>query len=229
LPKKTLGINISEKEATILLKGEYLKNKTLTFKNGSKAKKNVYLKDGRVTYEKEKVDSEKIGKCPKCGKNLLKSSKAYYCESCSDFIPTSYGDKEIAHEDAKILLSGDVAELKDEKGNNLYLIKLKDKLTYVNEYMTNKEKENAEVVGKCPKCSSEVVEGSDFYICKDYPKKCDFSMKKKIKESPITNEDMKAILSGEKTSIHKFKWKNNKWGEAKLYYENGKLKFEFKQ
>ncbi|WPS85469.1 DNA topoisomerase (plasmid) [Brevibacillus halotolerans] len=83
------------------------------------------------------------------------------------------------------------------------------------------------VIGKCPKCSKNVVVTNDYYLCEDYKNSCDFIQKKVISGTKISEVDMKAILSGKQTKEKEFTWKSGKKGKAKLEWKDNKINFVF--
>lgn len=60
-----------------------------------------------------------------------------------------------------------------------------------------------EVIGKCPKCGSPVVEGKNYYLCSQYKKSCDFLIPKEKMGAKITKKDAAALLSGKQTAEKK--------------------------
>ena len=58
------------------------------------------------------------------------------------------------------------------------------------------------IVGVCPICGKNVVETNKYYICEQYKKDenpCTFVCGKSILGQPVSTDEIKAILSGEKT------------------------------
>lgn len=88
-------------------------------------------------------------------------------------------------------------------------------------------------VGPCPKCGGKVTRQGTGYKCeKNIPRKkdkeCDFRLAEKIKYRYIPLADVKKMLAGEKTDeLFGFISMRGMKFRAKLYYEEGELKWEF--
>ena len=64
----------------------------------------------------------------------------------------------------------------------------------------SRQKQEKEVIGKCPKCGNPIYEGEKNFYCSGYKAGCDFKLWKKIKvfnqkEVTITNQDAKTLLN----------------------------------
>lgn len=86
-----------------------------------------------------------------------------------------------------------------------------------------------DVVGKCPLCQNDVVRTRFGYGCTGYKTNgCKFTVNSKICGRVISISNMKKLLEdGETYNISGFVSKNNKSFDAKLYLEDGKVKFKF--
>ena len=86
-----------------------------------------------------------------------------------------------------------------------------------------------DVVGKCPLCQNDVVRTRFGYGCTGYKTNgCKFTVNSKICGRVISISNMKKLLEdGETYKISGFVSKNNKIFDAKLYLEEGKVKFKF--
>ena len=86
-----------------------------------------------------------------------------------------------------------------------------------------------DVVGKCPLCQNDVVRTRFGYGCTGYKTNgCKFTVNSKICGRVISISNMKKLLEdGETYNISGFVSKNNKLFDAKLYLEEGKVKFKF--
>lgn len=102
----------------------------------------------------------------------------------------------------------------------------------LNGFQTNIEPVNQnlkkEILGICPLCSGEVIEGKQVYFCKN--EKCSFRIYKTISTKHITKAIANELLKNKKTNeYHKFKSKSEKDFEAKLILDKtGKTIFEFR-
>jgi len=87
------------------------------------------------------------------------------------------------------------------------------------------------VVGKCPKCNSDVVDTGKYYKCKNYKKEknsCDFIFGKTIASKKIPQKEAVKILEGKPTSKMKFKSpKSGKTFECSLIYDKTTKKVQF--
>lgn len=84
-----------------------------------------------------------------------------------------------------------------------------------------------EVLGKCPKCSGNVVEGKNFYLCEHYKNTCDVVLGKEFSGAKISKTEVKKLLNGKTTKELEFTWKSGTKGKAKLILEHGKYKLVF--
>ncbi|WCK57734.1 DNA topoisomerase (plasmid) [Aneurinibacillus sp. Ricciae_BoGa-3] len=84
-----------------------------------------------------------------------------------------------------------------------------------------------EVLGKCPKCQANVVEGKNFYLCANYKKSCDFIIGKEMLGAKISKTEVKKLLTGKETKELEFTWKSGKKGKAKLKVNGSILDFVF--
>ena len=70
----------------------------------------------------------------------------------------------------------------------------------------SRQKQEKEVIGKCPKCGNPIYEGEKNFYCSGYKAGCDFKLWKKIKvfnqkEVTITKQDAKTLLNKGKILI----------------------------
>ncbi len=86
-----------------------------------------------------------------------------------------------------------------------------------------------DIVGKCPLCKNDVVRTRFGYGCIGYKTNgCKFTVNLKICGRVISLSNMKKLLEdGETYNMSGFISKNNKTFDAKLYLEEGKVKFKF--
>ena len=92
----------------------------------------------------------------------------------------------------------------------------------------SRQKQEKEVIGKCPKCGNPIYEGEKNFYCSGYKAGCDFKLWKKIKvfnqkEVTITKQDAKTLLNKGKILITGL---TNKAG--KKYKANFKLEISDK-
>jgi DNA topoisomerase-3 len=114
-----------------------------------------------------------VGKCPKCGSNVIALPKAYVCEKgkekCGFGLAKVICEKTISEAQVKKLLEKGETDLidgfvskKTEKKFSASLVMNDDKTVgfKLPDYGSN------EPVGKCPKCGAEVVRGKFGFYCK---------------------------------------------------------------
>jgi len=84
-------------------------------------------------------------------------------------------------------------------------------------------------LGRCPKCTEEVLDTGAAYSCSAKPR-CDFSFSKKVLGKTITETQIKKFLEKGKTNLIKGFKKGEKTFEAALVWkkEEGKVGFEFR-
>lgn len=241
--KTVLGAKISLKDAEKLLKGEKIEKKLTFEKDGKKTKATKFLQiiDGRLSYIKSEVKETDI-ECPFCGGKVKQAGNALCCEnslgensSCSFRIPASYCGHVFSADEISFMAKGyEMAcdDLISKKGNSFSANISLDKETGLKvEFISTKEaveKEKMPVVGKCPVCGEDVLESTKVYICSNYDESgCEFKLSKEICGAKISASDVKLLLNGGRTSAKKFKFKSGKEGSAKLYFDDGELKFDF--
>lgn len=78
------------------------------------------------------------------------------------------------------------------------------------------QQSDKEVIGKCPKCSSDVIEGKSFYLCTKYKDTCDFLIAKEVGGAKVSKTEAKKLLSGKETKEMELKFKSGATRKAKL-------------
>ena len=88
-------------------------------------------------------------------------------------------------------------------------------------------------MGKCPRCASDVVRQGAGYRCvknvaRKKDKECDFRLAERIKYRYLPPDQIRKLLSGQKTDeLFGFVSMRGKKFKAALYYEDKELKWEF--
>ena len=184
-------------------------------------------------------DKTPVGKCPKCGGNVIETPKAFTCENvqngkCDFTIWKKLINKTITREMAEKLLNGEKVHLtKVLSRNKRYFdadILLKDgKVAFDFPDAKNDVAVSDEPVGKCPKCGGDVLEGNDTYFCSNRDNGCTFYIKKVMGNKEITRDIASELLKNKKTSLmDDFVSKRGRKFSAYLYIDDkGVVKFEF--
>lgn len=178
-------------------------------------------------------EKEVIGKCPVCGKEILESTKAYYCEglktkSCTfsiqkmDKFMVNKG-KQVTKTIAKSLLNKGIAKvtgLKKIDGSSTYdaFIKLVKNGTFYNISFADKEEIPITDFGNCPRCGRTILENTKSFYCTGYQdqnEKCSYTLwksNKYLSEKGIvlTKANYKTLIAGKKVLIKDIQRKDGK-------------------
>lgn len=164
---------------------------------------------------------ENIGKCPKCGANIIEKPRTYCCEN-EDFIlwkeSRYYKEKfSVSSEDAKKFLANETVQCtltSEDKKNRKVNLKMKLNGEYVN------FEEEKESIGKCPICGKEIVESEKMFYCTGNKDGCIFKLWKEAKHFSdtlkITKAIAKKLLKKNGNSKFKIKGKDGNKREATL-------------
>ena len=151
---------------------------------------------------------EALGKCPKCGGNIIEKPKTYSCEN-EDFVlwkeSRHYKEKfSINSEEAKKFLANETVQcILTSANKKTRKVNLKMKLN--GEYVNFEEER--ESIGKCPICGKEVIESEKMFYCTGNKDGCIFKLWKEAKHFSDTLKITKSIAK-------------------KLLKKNGNSKFE---
>ena len=162
---------------------------------------------------------ENIGKCPKCGANIIEKPRTYCCEN-EDFIlwkeSRYYKEKfSVSSEDAKKFLANETVQCtltsEDKKNRKVNL-----KMTLNGEYVNFEEEK--ESIGKCPICGKEIVESEKMFYCTGNKDGCIFKLWKEAKHFSDTLKITKAIAKKllKKNGNSKFKIKGKDGNEKEI-------------
>ena len=162
---------------------------------------------------------ENIGKCPKCGANIIEKPRTYCCEN-EDFIlwkeSRYYKEKfSVSSEDAKKFLANETVQCtltSEDKKNRKVNLKMKLNGEYVN------FEEEKESIGKCPICGKEIVESEKMFYCTGNKDGCIFKLWKEAKHFSDTLKITKAIAKKllKKNGNSKFKIKGKDGNEKEV-------------
>ena len=170
-----------------------------------------------------------VGKCPKCGRDIIEGRKGYGCSGWKENPPCTFtiwksnkliekSGKEITLEMAQELLTNGQCSMKNfksPKGNTISgVFHLQEDGRLEFELATG-EKES---VGKCPRCGRPVYENAKGFGCsgyKDEEDKCDFFLSKEpyplnFQKKTISAKQATALLNGEIISVSRLKSKEGK-------------------
>ncbi len=121
--KKFLNKTLTREMAEKLLKGEKVHLTKLRGKNKYYFDADIVLsKDGNITFEGAEnikndtaISDKPVGKCPKCGADVLEGSYSYFCskkdQGCNFYIKKTMGNMEITRDIAEKLLKDKKTEL----------------------------------------------------------------------------------------------------------------------
>ena len=179
-----------------------------------------------------------VGKCPKCNKNIIESSRGYSCEdkeTCGFHLNyhnlAGLGVPFVKKSVIKALLRNpdSVVELKAKESGKSYKKKawLYKGAEYTAWTIVVSDDFYNENVGFCPKCKNIVIEYSNIYKCMN--ENCDFIIPGKWKNHTIDVNEAKKLLSNETIEINCFsrydkkkKWIEYIWIEKNVLYSETK-------
>lgn len=170
---------------------------------------------------------EVIGKCPRCGKNIIEGKMSFYCESGKDgcgftlWKSMKYPQTSISAKQAKELLEKGTTQLtavsKAGKEYTSYF-KIEDTGQYINLVFADTPS-----IGKCPKCGGEIARATDGFYCKA---KCGMGFR--IYGKYLSETQMKALLNGKKCTITTNGHKNIVLPEVVSNEYQGKTYYNYK-
>lgn len=151
---------------------------------------------------------------------LARKGKALYATPFGIKIIEILGDREITSPELTAKWERKLRAIEEGKlnGKEFYNDMIKYVREVVNDIINNINEKipNKEILGKCPKCGGDIIEGKSSYLCANYKKSCDFIISKEIGGAKITKQDLEKLLNGKITNVKKFKNKENKEYQARL-------------
>lgn len=188
-----------------------------------------------IVFEDDRNKS--VGKCPKCGLDIVEFSKGYSCKTSTRDtacfrIWKSVLNKKITLSQLKQLLEkGETNLVKGFKTNSgkTFDAKLKLKPEYDGVEFVFEKKEVKEMEMKCPKCNGKVFDRGTFIHCENNSRdnSC-FSLPKEYGGKKLSQKVISDLaLKGKTELIDGFKGKSKNTFPAYLKYNNGKLEYEF--
>lgn len=160
------------------------------------------------------------------------------------FFPTEYGMSLILNLKGKAITSvkmtaqwetllkkvekGEIDDIQFKNNMNKYVEKETESFKQSSFKLSGIEtkKNIGNIIGKCPVCGDNIIEGKNYYFCQNYKKTCNFIIGKTTMGAQISKKDISLLLSGSVTPLKSFvfKDKRNVKGQLKLD-KDGKLKF----
>ena len=191
---------------------------------------------------------ESVGKCPKCGNDVVEGKKAYGCSAwktgCKFVIWKTVAGKRLTANMAKSLLSkGRTAKLKGFKSKAgkpfsaaLVLRDNKVEMEFDSQAANSAkpqpkskpEPKDDDELGTCPSCGARIIEGQKAYGCSAWKTGCGFRIRKTIAGKRLTANMVKTLLTkGRTRKLKGFKSRAGKPFEAVLVLKDGEIKMEF--
>lgn len=179
-------------------------------------------------------NDESLGKCPKCGADVVKGQYGYYCKGkCGMNVGKIYG-VELTPSQIKKLLSGKSVSVKSKNGKLMevqpeYEENEYQGKTYFNWKTGSGTGNNApagsnDVVGKCPLCGGDVKKGQFGYYC---TKKCGMNIAK-VFGTELTEKQVMSLLAGESIGMSTQKGRISVHPEAVANEWNGKTYYNWR-
>lgn len=144
-----------------------------------------------------------LGKCPRCGKNIIEGKQNYYCESGKNgcgfnvWKKPKYPDTTVSAKQMAELLSLGKTKLKAvSKNGKEYIAEfmLEDTGKYINLVFAPADDT---ALGKCPKCGGDIINGQYGFHCKN---KCGMNIAK-VYGKVLTEFQLKNLLDGKEISF----------------------------
>jgi DNA topoisomerase-3 len=235
-----------EKAISEAVASELLEKKISPLISGFKSKGGVY--SAYLVYKEDEKrigfkmpDRKVIGKCPICGADVVEFQKSYSCSKyketgCSFTIWKEHSGATITEGMVKQLLekgeTADKVKMKSKAGKD-YSCKLK--LDADHKLVNDMEEEPAEkkVIGKCPVCGKDLLEGRSVYFCSGWSKEnpqCNFKVFRTEFGRTISEEEVKELIEKKRTGLLKgfVSTKTGKKYDAHLILnEANEVKLEF--
>ena len=230
-----------------LLSDGYCDVKGLVSKNGNKYDAKLILQDDgeRVNLNVEFPEREinVVGVCPRCGRDVIEGSKGFGCVGYKDEAkPCKFtiwktnallekSGKEVTESMVRDLLTDGKCKVKGLKSSSGSTYNAEFKLADDGERVSLEmqlDEFEATVVGTCPRCGRDVVEGGKGFGCvgyKDESDKCSFFLSKSppilaSSNKELTETQAKKLLNGDTITIKGLKSKAGKKYDANFTLED---------
>lgn len=230
-PLSVSGYTLTDEDISAILAGKPTSFKQFSQKGKTWTAALIADREKGIAYQFP--ERKTIGKCPICGGNVVEMTNSYICEnqkkddpnSCTFWFAKKIGGSTISAEEAEQLLQGKettVRTVKTKTGKDwkvsFYIAEGTLKL---------RDWEDKKQIGNCPKCGKPVMARENSFCCSAGASVCDWSFPRVVKGTALKDEDVSALLRGEKTRTMTFTWSSGKRGNAALYLQNGELKWLF--
>lgn len=111
---------------------------------------------------------------------------------------------------------------------SVFLKSIKDFVFNVCKNKKNIDSFEKEMIGKCPSCGKDILEGKKNYYCSGYKEGCTFVLWKDIAGAKLSIKDVKALLAGKNTDIKTCKKQDGKSFKCSFSLDTeNKIKFIF--
>lgn len=185
---------------------------------------------------------DEVGKCPLCGKAVLRDRYGYGCSGYKDGCTFKFGSfickRTVSIANARQLLStGATAEIqgftsKDGRTFNGRLIIEDGKVVFERKQQARKAPAETELLGAiagiCPICGKNVIRGKYDYGCMGYKDGCSFRIGGEICGRKISLDEAQMLLSyGQTPNLGGFVSKSGKSFSARLKLEGDRAVFDF--
>lgn len=169
------------------------------------------------------INRKIIGKCPRCGKDLIQGEKNYFCsgykEGCKSSVPVVFLDAHFTPEDVNLLLEGNEIEKKLKKNGKSWNQKLKYDFEEGKMSFIKKEVVEVSTDIECPYCHQDrLTKAGNKYYCD-----CGFNIRNLVAGRELSENELLYIFSnGKSTKLDGFISKKGKKFKAKLILKDGK-------
>ncbi len=187
-------------------------------------------------------------KCPRCGGEIRETYKKFQCGGCDYSLWKIVAGRQFEPAEIDTLINekqiGPLTGFRNKMGRTFAAaIKLNDKMEPEFDFGQDKANDDSaepvdfsaqDSLGSCPKCSANVFEHGNAYVCEKSvgpAKSCDFRSGKVILQQPVEAGQMKKLLADGKTDLLKEFVSNRtrRKFSAYLVVAAGKVGFEFEK
>jgi len=145
------------------------------------------------------IEKETLGKCPKCGKNIVEGEKSFYCEGykegCDTQISKLIMGNKITKEIVRDFLKNKETEFMTgiNKNGDETVFKLVIAENDISLFYQNSE----QAICKCPLCGKDVYISKKNYFCSGYKEGCKFSLWRNTLGTNFSSDMVRKLVKGE--------------------------------